>query len=207
MDRRWVKCGHDRVVKKGSVHGMPKHQGKACGDQLTKNPVHDDQKSPLRLKLLAIWRSSRGIAMRRMSRRCQGATQAVLNGVRDDARAHDEKPSPAGPAVMLEVDDMGHDLKNSPESAGAGKLWIVIPDNGLTGHVGIGINARSRNGISDEGKGRGKSMVLMNIRHARKLSRHEQTRDNRDCTPSFAHSSVDCRLHVSNEHRSSPQKV
>jgi transposase len=149
MDMRCVKCGHDRVVKNGSVHGIPKHQCKACGYQFTKNTVHDYQKYPLRIKLLAVWLYISGLSMRRMSRLCQCSTQSVLHWVRDYAREHDEKPSPAGQAVILEVDEMWHYLKKSPESSGSGKLWIVIQDNCLTGNVGIGINARSRNGISD----------------------------------------------------------
>jgi transposase len=119
MDRRWVKCGHDRVVKNGRIHGIPKHQCKACGYQLTKNTVHDDQKYPLRIKLLAVWLYISDLSMRRMSRLCQCSTQSVLNLVRDHARAHDKKPSPAGQAVMLEVDEMWHDLKKSPESSGS----------------------------------------------------------------------------------------
>ena len=31
MDRRCITGGHDRVVKHGRVHGMPKHPCKACG--------------------------------------------------------------------------------------------------------------------------------------------------------------------------------
>jgi transposase-like protein len=50
-----VTCGHDHVVKNGSVHGIPKHQCKAWGDQFTKHSVHDSQKYPLRVKRLAGW--------------------------------------------------------------------------------------------------------------------------------------------------------
>ena len=145
MDMRCIKCGHDRVVKHGSVHGIPKYQCNACGYQFTKTTVHDDQKYPLRIKMLAVWLYSSGLSMRRVSRLCQCSTPLVLNWGRDDARQHDEKPSPEGRAVMLEVDDMWHDLKKSLESSGSGTRWIVIQDKCLTGHVGIGINVRSRN--------------------------------------------------------------
>jgi transposase len=145
MDMRCIKCGHDRVVKNGSVHGIPKHQCKACGYQFTKTTVHDYQKYPLRIKMLAVWLYISGLSMRRVSRLCQCSTQSVLNWVRDYARQHYEKPSPEGRAVILEVDEMWHYLKKSLESSGSGKLWIVIQDNCLTGNVGIGINVRSRN--------------------------------------------------------------
>lgn len=153
-DTPGVQCGHDHVVKNGSVPGMPKHRCKAWGYQFTKNSVPDYPKYPLRIKLLAVWLSISGLSMRRISRLCQGSTQAVLHGVRDDAREHDEKPSPQGHAVILEVDEMWHYLKKSPESCGSGRLLIVTPDNDLTGNVGIGINGPSRNCTSDSRNGR-----------------------------------------------------
>ena len=145
MDMRCITCGHDRVVKHGRVHGIPTHQCKACGYQFTKTTVHDYQKYPLRIKMLAVWLYISGLSMRRVSRLCQCSTQSVLNWVRDYARQHYEKPSPEGRAVMLEVDELWHDLKKSPGNSGSGTLWIVIQDHGLTGNVGIGINVRSRN--------------------------------------------------------------
>jgi transposase len=145
IDMCCVKCGHDRVVKNGSVHGIPKHQCKACGYQFTKNTVHDYQKYPLRIKLLAVWLYISGLSMRRISRLCQCSTQSVLNWVRDYAREQYQKPTPEGNAVVLEVDEMWNYLKKSPENFGSGKLLIVIRDNCLTGNVGIGINVRSRN--------------------------------------------------------------
>jgi transposase len=149
MDMCCVKCGHDRVVKNGSVHGIPKHQCKACGYQFTKNTVHDYQKYPLHIKLLAVWLYISGLSMRRISRLCQCSTQSVLNWVRDYAREQYQKPAPEGNAVILEVDEMWNYLKKSPENSGSGKLLIVIQDNCLTGNVGIGINVRSRNCTSD----------------------------------------------------------
>jgi transposase len=149
MDLRCVKCGHERVVKNGSVQGIPKHQCQACGSQFTKNTVHDYQQYPLRLKLLAVWLSLSGLSMRRISRLCQGSTQSVLNGVRDDARAHAEKPVPVGQTVILEVDEMWHYLKKSHAHSGSGKLLIGIQDSCLTGNVGIAISVPSGNWTND----------------------------------------------------------
>jgi transposase len=148
MAMRCVKCGHDQVVKNGSVQGVPKHRCKVCGYQFTKNTVHDYQKYPLRIKLLAVWLYLSGLSMRRISRLCQCSTQSVLNWVREYARAHYEKPAPEGHAVILEVDEMWHYLKKSPENCGSGKLLIGIQDACLTGNVGLEINVPSRNCIS-----------------------------------------------------------
>jgi transposase len=80
------------------------------------NTVHDYQKYPLRIKLLAVWLSMSGLSMRRISRLCQCSTPSVLNWVRAYARAHDEKPKAEGKAVTLEVDEMWHDLKKIPKA-------------------------------------------------------------------------------------------
>ena len=149
MVMRCVKCAHDRVVKNGSVHGIPKHQCRACGYQFTKESLHDYQKYPLRIKLLAVWLYISGLSMRRISRLCQCSTQSVLNWVRAYAREQYAKPSPDGRVVILEVDEMWHYLKKSPANYGSGKRWIVIQDNCLTGNVGIAINAPSRNCTGD----------------------------------------------------------
>ena len=135
MDMRCVKCGQDRVVKNGRVQDIPKHQGNACRYQFTKNTVHDDQKYPLRIKLLAVWLSIRGVSMRRISRLGQGSTPSVRNGVRDEAREPYEKPAPAGQAVILEVYELGG---TSPADAPG-----VVSGRGGAG-VGTSLRARAR---------------------------------------------------------------
>jgi hypothetical protein len=40
-DVLWVKCGDDRVVKYGSMHGLPQYTRKACGYQFMKNTAYD----------------------------------------------------------------------------------------------------------------------------------------------------------------------
>lgn len=36
-----VKCGYDRVIKYGRMHGLPPYTRNACGYQLTKTTAHD----------------------------------------------------------------------------------------------------------------------------------------------------------------------
>jgi len=163
MAMHCVKCGHERVVKHGSVHGIPTHQGQACGDPLTKNTGHEYQQYPLRIKRLAVWLYLSGLSRRRISRLGQCSTPSGLNWRRDEACEHDPKPVPAGPVVSLEVDELGHDLQKSPGHSGSGKRWIVIQEHGLTGHVGIGINRHSRNCPSDYRSGTSKDSVLTPI--------------------------------------------
>jgi transposase len=157
-----IKCGLDYVVKHESGQSLPQHSCKACGDQLTKNPVHGYQKYPLQITLPAAWFYSRGLSMRRISHLCQCVTQSVLNGVRDEAREQYEHPAPAGHAVLLEVDDVWQYLKKSPEHDGSGKRLSVIRDHCLPGNVGLRINTHSRNCPNDERSETGTYMVLMN---------------------------------------------
>ena len=108
-----IKCGHNKVVKNGSVAGKAKKKCTACGYQFTKDVIHDYQKYPLRIKLLAVWLYISGLSMRRISRLCHCSTQSVLNWVRTYAREHYEKPSLEGKSVILEIDEMWHYLKKS----------------------------------------------------------------------------------------------
>ena len=144
-----IKCGHTKVIKNGSVHGKAKKKCTACGYQFTKDTVHDYQKHPLRIKLLAVWLYISGLSMRRISRLCQCSTQSVLNWVRCYAREHYEKPSLAGKTVILEVDEMWHYLKKNLPNSGSGKPWIVIQDNCLIGNVGVVIVRPSNDCIHD----------------------------------------------------------
>ena len=160
MERRGVTWGHDRLVQPGRVPGMPTPQGNAGGDPCPQPPVHDAQPYPRRLTRLAEWLSSRGVSRRRRSRLGQGSTPSGHHGVRDEARAPDEHPAPAGLAVRREVEDLGPALKKSPDTCGAGRRGSVLQDHGVTGHVGLGIHARARHWTSDSRRGPGTSMVL-----------------------------------------------
>jgi transposase len=149
MDMQCIKCGHDHVVKNGSVHGIPKKKCKAWGYQFTKDTLHDYHWHPLRIKLLAVWLYMSGLSMRRISRLCQCSTQSVLNWVREFARAHYEKPALEGQSAILEVDEMWHYVQKNRKNSGSGKLLIAIQDSCLTGNVGVVINIPSRNCTSD----------------------------------------------------------
>ena len=126
-----IKCGHTKVIKNGSVHGKAKKKCTACGYQFTKDAIHDYQKYPLRIKLLAVWLYISGLSMRRISRLCQCSTQSVLNWVRCYAREHYEKPSLEEKTVILKMDEMWHYLKKNLPNSGSRKPWIVIQDNCL----------------------------------------------------------------------------
>jgi insertion element IS1 protein InsB len=44
---------------------------------------------------------------------------SILNWIRTVAKAHEEKPEPAGKTIVLQLDEMWHDLKRKRQ-----KLWI-----------------------------------------------------------------------------------
>jgi hypothetical protein len=47
------------------------------------------------------------------------STQSVLNWIRAFGKDHDEKPDPTGNALILELDEMGHSLKQKRR-----QLWL-----------------------------------------------------------------------------------
>jgi transposase len=73
--------------------------------------------------------------MHRSATLCGGSAQAVLNGIRTFAQAHYEKPRPEGKAVILELDELWHDVKKNGTNSGSGKRWILGQVDGSTGNV------------------------------------------------------------------------
>jgi hypothetical protein len=57
--------------------------------------------------------------MHRMAFLLRVSAQAVLTWIRDIAKDYDEKPEPTGWTLILQRDEMGHDLKKK-----RCKLWI-----------------------------------------------------------------------------------
>jgi insertion element IS1 protein InsB len=66
--------------------------------------------------------------MHRMAFLLRVSAQSGLNWLRTCAQKHDEKPEPTGKAIILELDEVWHDLKHKRR-----KLWIwkaLDPDTG-----------------------------------------------------------------------------
>jgi len=68
--------------------------------------------------------------MHRIAFLLQVSVQAVLNWIRTFAKAHEEKPEPTGKTIILELDEMWHDLKKTRQT-----LWIWQALDRATGQL------------------------------------------------------------------------
>jgi len=110
------QCQSDRLVNNGSAAGKPKKRCRRCGDQFTRTIPRGQ---PLALKVHAVLLYLSGISMHRMAFLDRVSVQSVLNGIRAFATAHDEKPEPMGRRMVLQRDEMWHDMQQKRQ-----KLWI-----------------------------------------------------------------------------------
>jgi insertion element IS1 protein InsB len=109
-------CQGDRVITHGSAAGKPKKPCQECGDQLTRTTPSG---KPLKTQLNAVLFSLSGLSMNRIAFLLRVSAQAVLNGIRAVARAHEKKPEPTGNTIVLELDERWHYLKKKRR-----QLWI-----------------------------------------------------------------------------------
>jgi len=106
----------DRLVNNGSVAGNPKKLCKRCGLQFTRTPPRG---KPLTTKINAVLFYLRGLSMHRIAFLLRVSAQSVLNWIRTFAKTHAEKPASTGKTLVLELEEMWHDLQKKRQ-----KLWL-----------------------------------------------------------------------------------
>ena len=121
------KCQSEDLIKNGSAAGKPKKLCKHCGYQFTR--ILPRGKS-LRTKISAVLWYLSGLSMNQIGTLLRVSAQAVLNWIRTFARAHYEKPESTGEAIMLELEEMWHYVKNKRH-----KLWIWKALDRTTGQL------------------------------------------------------------------------
>jgi insertion element IS1 protein InsB len=102
------QCQSDRLVNNGSAAGKPKKLCRPCGYQFTRTTPRG---KPLAMKVHAVLLYLSGLSMHRIACLLRVSAQSVLNWLRTLAQEHDEKPEPTSRAIILELDEMWHDLK------------------------------------------------------------------------------------------------
>ena len=110
------QCQSDRLVNNGSVAGKPKKLCKQCGFQFTRTTPRG---KPLTTKINAVLFYLSGISMHCIACLLRVSAPSVLNWIRTFAKAHEEKPAPTGKTIVLQLEEMWHDLKKKRQ-----KLWI-----------------------------------------------------------------------------------
>src|SRR4051812_39740365 len=65
------------------------------------------------------------------------STPTIQAWLEQFAAAFAQKPEPEGRAVVIELDEMWHDLKKSPNRSGSGRLGIVLQGGWWTGTAAV----------------------------------------------------------------------
>ena len=124
------KCGSDSVVKAGKIDGNQRYKCRDCGCQFQPNRRKGKPESTKRLAVL-LYLS--GLSMRTISRIVKTDLHAVYRWIRKFAEVNYEKPEPKSDAVVVELDEMWHYLRDKKTSFGYGRLIVAIPVNLSTG--------------------------------------------------------------------------
>lgn len=121
-------CGNDRLVKNGSVRGVPKWKCKACGRQTSLKPARADNEKE---KACAVLLYLCGLSMNAIGFLNSVATSTILMWIRRFAQQRGTKPCPGeGGVVVMEIDELWHFVGTKPQ-----KLWIWLAYCRDTGQI------------------------------------------------------------------------
>ena len=134
MGRRCKRCGSEGHVKNGLMRGQQRYLCKDCGLNFTDTPPRG---KPLALKAAAVLLYISGLSMNRTAKLLGVSTPTIQAWLEQFAAAYAQKPEPEGRAVVIELDEMWHDLKKSPAPSGSGRLGIVLQGNWWTGSAAV----------------------------------------------------------------------
>jgi transposase len=113
---------------------------KSCGLNFTDTPPRG---KPLALKAVAVLLYVSGLSMNRTAKLLGVSTPTIQAWLEQFAQAYAQKPEPEGRAVVIELDEMWHYLKNSPSHSGSGRLGIVLQGSWWTGNAAVVTRSRA----------------------------------------------------------------
>src|SRR3982750_2981072 len=134
MGLRCKRCGSEVHVKNGLMRNKQRYLCKACGLNFTDTPARG---KPLALKAAAVLLYVSGLSMNRTAQLLGVSTPTIQAWLEQFAQAYAQKPEPEGRAVVIELDEMGHDLKKSPSHSGSGRLGIVLQGGWWRGKAAV----------------------------------------------------------------------
>jgi len=140
---RCVKCNSEKAVKNGSKNGDRYYKCKECGAQFNESTRNSEAAQRYAVVLYCF-----GLSLRTIGVMLNYSNVAILNWVREFAKAHYQKPVPKG-EIILELDEMWHFLHLKKTNCGFGKHIAAQLDSLLTGNAVIAIPPLLRNCISD----------------------------------------------------------
>jgi transposase len=131
---RCKRCGSEEHVKNGLMRDKQRYRCKACGLNFTDTPPRG---KPLALKVAAVLLYVSGLSMNRTAKVLGVSTPTIQAWLEPFAAAYAQKPEPEGRAVVIELDEMWHYLKKSPNRSGSGKLGTVRQGSWWTGSAAV----------------------------------------------------------------------
>ena len=132
MGLRCKRCGSEEPVKNGRMRGQQRYLCKGCGLNVTDTPTRG---KPLALKVAAVLLYVSGLSMNRTAQLLGVSTPTIPAWLEQFAAAYAQKPE--GRAVVIELDEMWHYLKKSPNRSGSGRLGIGLQGAWWTGNVAV----------------------------------------------------------------------
>jgi transposase len=126
------KCGGEKHGKAGKVKGEQRYKCKACGCQFVPTRQHGKSESE---KLTAVWLYSHGLSLRTIAKFFKVNVRSVFIWVKSFAQNNSVKPQPSSDGVVVELDEMWHDLHAKKPKSGFGRLIVAIPVNLSTGNA------------------------------------------------------------------------
>ena len=134
MGLRCKRCGREEHVKNGLMRTKQRYLCKGCGLNFTDTPARG---KPLALKAAAVLLYVSGLSMNRTAKLLGVSTPTIQAWLEQFAAAYAQKPEPEGRAVVIELDEMWHYLKKSPNPSGSGRLGIVLQASWWTGSAAV----------------------------------------------------------------------
>ena len=134
MGLRCKRCGSEEQVKNGLMRSKQRYRCKACGLNFTDTPARG---KPLAMKATAVLLYVSGLSMNRTAKLLGVSTPTIQAWLEQFAAAYAQKPEPEGRAVVIELDEMWHYVKNSQSHFGSGKLGIVLQASWWTGSAAV----------------------------------------------------------------------
>src|ERR671911_547409 len=134
MELRCKACGSGEHVKNGFMRGKQRYRCKACGLNFTDTPLPG---KPLAMKVTAVLLYVSGLSMNRTAKLLGVSTPTIQAWIEQFAKAYAQKPEPEGRAVVIELDEMWHSLKESQSRSGSGRLGIVPQGSWWTGNAAV----------------------------------------------------------------------
>src|SRR5829696_8971120 len=119
MGLRCKRCGSEAQVKNGLMRVQQRYLCKACGLNFTNTLPRG---KPLALKAAAVLLYVSGLYMNGTAKLLGVSTPTTQVWLEQFAAAYGQKPEREGRAVVIELDEMWHDLNKSQNPSGSGKL-------------------------------------------------------------------------------------